>query len=202
MSPPADGYELALPGGAIGTLLSGGSLALVGGPAAAIVNACAERTGAARLLPDHADPLHAGLAVAVQIAAALSGTRRAALDRATDLLELVGVPEPHHRVRARPHQLSQLDRQRAQLALALAGVPALIAAEDPTAGLAPTDAAAFAALLGRLRARLGFALVVSTQQLGAAERLADEIIVLGEDGVAERRRRPGGSGQSSSSSST
>ncbi len=191
MSIQAGGYELTLPGGATHAIVHGASLAVIGEEATAIVDAFAERTGAALVLPDHADPLHASLAVADQIAAALTGTRRAALDRATDLLELAGVSEPHHRAHARPHELSRLDRQRAQLALAMAGQPSLIAAEDPTAGLEPAEAAAFVTLLSRLRARLGFTFVVSTQQLETAEKLVDEIIVLGTDGIIQRRRRRG-----------
>jgi ABC-type glutathione transport system ATPase component len=186
---PVEGYEITLPGGATQTLLTRASLALVGTGAPAIVGAFGVDHGAALLLPDHAGPLHGGLAVADQIAAAVTGTRRAALDRATDLLELAGVPEPHHRVRARPHQLSPLDRQRAQLALALARAPGLIVAEDPTAGLEPAEAAAFAALLHRLRGRLGFALLLSAPGLEEAERLVDEIVVLGDGGITERRRR-------------
>ncbi len=200
MSASADGYELELGAGAAHTLLAGASLAVMGAHAAEVVGACAARFGAALLVPDAADPLHAGFAVAEQIAAPLGGTRRAALDRATDLLELVGVPEPHHRARARPHQLSQLDRQRAQLALVLAAAPSLIAAQDPTAGLAQTDAAAFLALLSRLRHRLGFALVIATAEPEVAQRLADEIIVLGEGGIVERRRRRAQPSSSSPSS--
>jgi ABC-type glutathione transport system ATPase component len=191
MSAAVDGYELDLGAGATYTLLAGASLAVMGPQAPGVVDACTARHGAALLMPDRADPLHPGFGVAEQIAAPLGGTRRAALDRATDLLELVGVPEPHHRARARPHQLSQLDRQRAQLALALAGQPALIAAADPTAGLAPTEAAAFATLLSRLRHRLGFALVIATAEAETAQRLGEEIIVLGDGGIVERRRRRG-----------
>jgi ABC-type glutathione transport system ATPase component len=202
VSRPAGGYELTLPGGARQTLLAGASLAVMGEDASAVVAAFAQPHGAALLVPDAADPLHAGYAVADQIAAALSGTRRSALDRATDLLELVDVPEPHHRARARPDQLSQLDRQRAQLALALVNAPTLIAAEDPTAGLSQAEASAFAALLSRLRDRLGFTLVLATQQLEAAQRLADEIIVLGDGGIVERRRRRGAQATSSSTSSS
>jgi ABC-type dipeptide/oligopeptide/nickel transport system ATPase component len=198
----AGGYEIALPGGAFHTLLSGASLGLVGGPAADILVRFAAEHAAVRLVPDRADPLHAGFAVADQIAAALGGTRRAALDRATDLLELTGVPEPHHRARARPHQLSRLDRQRVQLALALANDPGLIAAEDPMAGMDQTEAAAFATLLWRLRARHGFALLTATSQPEAAERMVDEIIVLDDTGVRQRRRRRWAQPASSASSSS
>ncbi len=201
MSVAPGGYELTLEGGATVTLLAGASLAVMGAEASAVVGAFAQRSGAALLVPDAGDPLHAGLSVGDQVAAALSGTRRAALDRATDLLELAGVPEPHHRARARPHQLGQLDRQRAQLALVLANAPALIVAEDPTAGLSQTDAAAFSALLSRLRQRLRFTLVLATSQLEAAQRLADEIIVIDAGDITERRRRRAQASSSSSPSS-
>jgi ABC-type glutathione transport system ATPase component len=207
--PPASGCEVALPGGARQTLLAGASLGLVGISANEVVTRFAADLGTALLMPDHADPLHAAFAVADQIAAALGGTRRAAVDRATDLLELTGVPEPHHRARARPHQLSRLDRQRVQLALALANAPAVIAAVDVTAGLDQAEAAALATQLSRLHARLGFTLVVATGQLEVAERMVDEIIVIEADRVVQRRHRrsaqlpaPSGPTAPSSSSST
>ncbi|HET9075282.1 MAG TPA: hypothetical protein VFN48_11955 [Solirubrobacteraceae bacterium] len=180
-------------------------VAVVGPAAAAHVGAWGDTEAAAILVPDAQEPLLAGWSVADQIAAALGGTRRAALDRAVDLLERADVSEPHRRVRARPHQLTAVDRQRAQLALVLARDPALLVAEDPSAGLVPDDAAALLATLRRVWVSGGFALVVGTGDLTDAERVADELIILdADDGVRERRRRvtTAGSGEAQASSTS
>ena len=197
---------LALPGGAELEIPAGACVAVVGADASARVGAWGDARGAGIMVPDALDPLLAGWSVADQLAAVVGGTRRAALDRAVDLLELTGVPEPHRRVRARPHQLAPVDRQRIQLALLLAGDLELITAEDPAAGLAPADAAALLATLRRLWVTRGFTLLLGTAELQAAERVAEEIVILAEDGVSERRRRVPAAGsseaQASSSSSS
>jgi ABC-type glutathione transport system ATPase component len=163
----------------------------------------AEPTGVALILGDSQAPLHGAHRVGDQIAAALGGTRRAAWDRAIDLLEEAGVPEPHERVGARPHELSPLDRQRAQLALALANRPALLLAEDPAEGLSQAEVPAFAAALTRLHSRLGFTLVLSTPVRARATRLVDEILVLEDGRITDRlRRRPPAAQASVSSSSS
>jgi ABC-type glutathione transport system ATPase component len=199
---PAEGHVLALAEGATLTLARASRTALVGGGATTLLASLAAEPGAALILADHTAPLHVALGVGEQIAVALGGIRRAALDRATDLLEAAGVPDPHHRVSARPHQLSALDRQRAQLALALANAPALVLAEDPAAGLDPADTAAFATSVTRLHARLGFTLVVAADRPGTVERLVEEILLLEAGRVRERRRRVQSSASSASSASS
>ena len=182
--------EVELPSGEIEPLPAGANLALVGRLAVPCVRAVAEERTAAVLIADGEDPLAGGRAVADQIADALGGTRRAARDRATDLLELTGMPEPHLRVHARPHELSPLDRQRAQLALALANSPALVVGEDPCAGLDPAEAATFAATLHRLWSRLGFTLLLACTEPEDAQRAAEQMLVLDDSGaIRERRRR-------------
>lgn len=201
---------LELPGGGALEVPAGANLALVGPTAI-------ERVGvwgagrAALMVSDRLDPLHPAWSVGDQVAAALGGTRRAARDRAIDLLESVGMPEPHRRVHRRPRQLSALDRQRAQLALVLAAGPDRIVLEDPVGGLPPADAVALAETLRRLWRRGSLTLVLGASDLGGAEGIAEEIILCDGTGVLERRRRAGplaaGSpqaspGSSASSSST
>lgn len=194
--------------GGVDLVTPGSALALIGAGAAPILaRACPPGPGIVWLLGDSARPLHPGERVGTQIAAALGGTRRAAWDRAIDLLEFTGMPEPQRRVAARPHRLGALDRQRAQLALILANGPHVLLAHDPTAGLDPGEAVTFAATLRRLWQRLGFTLLLADSPTEVSERVAEEILVL-EGGVPVQRRRrapqPSGAsgGPSSSSSST
>jgi peptide/nickel transport system ATP-binding protein len=110
----------------------------------------------------------------------------AARDRAIDLLELVGIPDPHRAVDGRPHEFSAGMRLRGALALALTGEPALLIADDPTRGLDATVQAQILALLAELRRRLGLALVLGTRDPGIAAELTEEIYVLREGRLVER----------------
>jgi ABC-type microcin C transport system duplicated ATPase subunit YejF len=106
------------------------------------------------------DPL---LSVGAQISDAVGAhakvSKQAARDRAIDLLELVGIAQPHRRVNAAPGLLSAADQRRAQLALALAGQPRLLVADDPARGLEDADSKALLWLLEALHSRHGFALI-------------------------------------------
>jgi ABC-type microcin C transport system duplicated ATPase subunit YejF len=194
VSVATDGYHLSLADASDYGLAPGSRTALIGAGAAEMVaglarQAAEQQTVAAWVLADSARPLHSAYRVGDQIAAALGGTRRAAVDRATDLLEAAGISEPHERVHARPHELSGLDRQRAQLALALANRPGLLLGEDPVNGLTVAEAAAFAAALARLHARLGFTWVLSAPERSRTTRLVDEILMLENGRIIERLRR-------------
>ncbi len=79
---------------------------------------------------------------------------------------------------AYPHMLSGGMRRRALLALALAGEPALLLADEPTAGLDATVAHQISEVLGSLRARRGLALLLVTHQLGLVAQLAERAVVL------------------------
>lgn len=193
---------LTLPGRRELRLASARAIACVGAGSRELLAQLDGRSDTALILPDRMAPLHARLSLGRQLADAQAGTRRAARDRAIDLLELVGVPEPHRRVDARPHQLVTLDRQRAQLALALVNNPAVIGAEDPAAGLSPADLHVFGALCQRLRAQLGFALLITADQRDSVAPLVDEIIDIDIDLDPDPAESPGQASSSSSSPSS
>jgi peptide/nickel transport system ATP-binding protein len=107
------------------------------------------------------------------------------VDDAVRLLDLVGVPEPRRRVRAYPHELSGGLRQRVMIAMAVAGNPSLIVADEPTTALDVTVQAQILELLAQLREKLECSVLFITHDLGVASELADRIVVLYAGRVAE-----------------
>jgi oligopeptide/dipeptide ABC transporter ATP-binding protein len=119
-----------------------------------------------------------GEQVAEPIRRHLGFGRRAARERAIELLGLVGIPEPAERVAAYPHQLSGGMRQRVMIAMALACDPALLIADEPTTALDVTIQAQILDLLRELRARLGMALILITHDLGVVAEVCDRVAVM------------------------
>jgi len=105
-------------------------------------------------------------------------TRRTARTRAIELLESVSVPEPHRRVDEYPHQLSGGLRQRALIALALAGEPKLLIADEPTTALDVTIQAQILDLLRDLQKRLGLGLLLITHDVGIVAEMADDVAIM------------------------
>jgi peptide/nickel transport system ATP-binding protein len=105
-------------------------------------------------------------------------SKKAARDRAIDLLELVGIPDPRRRVDQYPHEFSGGMRQRVMIAMALANEPKLLIADEPTTALDVTVQAQILALLEDLQTRLGMAVIVITHDLGVVAEIADEIVVM------------------------
>lgn len=116
----------------------------------------------------------------------LGASRRAAWSRAVALLEEVGVPDPARRARAYPHQLSGGLRQRAMIAMALAPGPDLLLADEPTTALDPTLQAQILALLARLRAERGLAILLVTHDLGVVAEACEAVAVMYAGRVVER----------------
>jgi peptide/nickel transport system ATP-binding protein len=124
-------------------------------------------------------PLHrVGAQVIEAIRAHRAVSAAAARDRTIDLLELVGIPDPHRRVDAYPHELPPGMRQRAALAMALANGPKLLIADDPTRGLDVTVQAQILALLADLGQRLEMAIIFMTRDLGVVTEIADDVAVM------------------------
>jgi peptide/nickel transport system ATP-binding protein len=104
--------------------------------------------------------------------------RRAARQRAFELLELVRIPSPERRLDAYPHELSGGLRQRAMIAMALSCNPRLLLADEPTTALDATVQVQVLILLRRLQRELGMGMIFVTHDLGVAAEIADTIAVM------------------------
>jgi peptide/nickel transport system ATP-binding protein len=104
--------------------------------------------------------------------------RRAARERAFELLELVRIPSPERRLDAYPHELSGGLRQRAMIAMALSCNPRLLLADEPTTALDATVQVQVLILLRRLQRELGMGMIFVTHDLGVAAEIADRVAVM------------------------
>ena len=105
-------------------------------------------------------------------------SRAAALERAIEILQLVGIPEPRQRVKEYPHQLSGGMRQRAMIAMALACNPKVLIADEPTSALDVTIQAQILELVAKLQRELGTAVILITHDLGVVAETAERVIVM------------------------
>ncbi|EHD21703.1 MULTISPECIES: ABC transporter ATP-binding protein [Brenneria] len=104
--------------------------------------------------------------------------RRQARERAVQLLEQVGIPQPAERIRQYPHQFSGGQRQRIIIAMALMGKPSLLIADEPTTALDVTIQAQILALIRDLARQHNFALLLITHDFGVVAAMADKVSVM------------------------
>jgi peptide/nickel transport system ATP-binding protein len=112
--------------------------------------------------------------------------KKAARQRAIDVIGKVGIPNPEQRVDAYPFQLSGGMRQRAMIAMALSCEPRLLIADEPTTALDVTTQAQILRLLKSLQEQNGMGLLFITHDLGVVAEIADEVVVMYLGTVVER----------------
>jgi peptide/nickel transport system ATP-binding protein len=126
-------------------------------------------------------------------------SKQAAVDRAAELLELVGIPRARERAKAFPHEFSGGMRQRVMIAMAIANDPDVIVADEPTTALDVTIQAQVLEVLRDAQEATGAAIVMITHDLGVIAGLADRVAVMYAgrfvetgtvDDVYERPRMP------------
>jgi len=98
--------------------------------------------------------------------------------RAVELLKMVGIPDPERRAQSFPHELSGGQAQRVMIAMALACVPDLLIADEPTTALDVTIQAQILDLMRNLRKNIGTAIILITHDLGVVAEMAERVAVM------------------------
>ncbi|WP_205874136.1 ABC transporter ATP-binding protein [Mycobacterium camsae] len=111
--------------------------------------------------------------------------KKAARERAVELLELVGISQPSQRARAFPHELSGGERQRVVIAMAIANDPDLLICDEPTTALDVTVQAQILEVLKKARDVTGAGVLIITHDLGVVAEFADRALVMYAGRVVE-----------------
>ena len=113
-------------------------------------------------------------------------SRKRALDRAVELLDMARIPEAAQRANQYPFEFSGGMLQRAMIAVAIACEPAILIADEPTTALDVTIQAQVLDLLSDLQRDIGTAIILITHDLGVVARMADDVVVMYAGQVAEQ----------------
>jgi oligopeptide/dipeptide ABC transporter ATP-binding protein len=105
-------------------------------------------------------------------------TAKAAMRKAAEMLDLVGIPEPGKRIKNYPHQMSGGMRQRVMIAMALSCNPKLLIADEPTTALDVTIQAQILDLMRTLQREIGMSILFITHDLGVVAEMADRVVVM------------------------
>ncbi|MDK1344035.1 ABC transporter ATP-binding protein [Streptomyces sp. 378] len=105
-------------------------------------------------------------------------SKKAAKQRAIEMLDRVGIPEPAKRVDGYPHEFSGGMRQRAMIAMSLVNNPELLIADEPTTALDVTVQAQILDLIRDLQKEFGSAVIMITHDLGVVAEMADDLLVM------------------------
>jgi oligopeptide/dipeptide ABC transporter ATP-binding protein len=115
-----------------------------------------------------------------------AASSREGMDRAVEMLSLVGISDAKRRAREYPHQLSGGMRQRVMIAMALSTDPDLLIADEPTTALDVTIQAQILEVMRDLRQKNRMAIMLITHDLGVVAEMADEVVVMYAGKVVER----------------
>ncbi|MEU2348901.1 ABC transporter ATP-binding protein [Modestobacter sp. NPDC049651] len=136
----------------------------------------------AMVFQDPARSLNPTMKIGLQITEAIKAhcdlDKKGVRDRAVELLRLVRLPAPERRFNEYPHQLSGGMRQRVMIAIALAGDPRLLIADEATTALDVTTQAQIMELIVELQERLGMAVIMISHDLGLAASYAQDVAVM------------------------
>jgi oligopeptide transport system ATP-binding protein len=112
--------------------------------------------------------------------------RRAAMHRALELLEMVGMDDPERRLKSYPHQLSGGMRQRVVIAIALACGPEILICDEPTTALDVTIQEKILRLIRDIQIRTGISVIYITHDMGVVAKVADYVTVMYAGRIVER----------------
>lgn len=113
-------------------------------------------------------------------------SKKAAREKALEMLRLVGIPAPEKRLDQYPHELSGGMRQRVMIAMALACEPDILIADEPTTALDVTIQAQILDLMRDLQKKMGMAIIMITHDLGVVAQMCDEVIVMYAGSICEQ----------------
>ncbi len=128
--------------------------------------------------------------IGVQIAEAIQLhqklNKKVAVEKAVEMLRLVGIPSPEKRAKEYPHELSGGMKQRAMIAMALSCNPKILIADEPTTALDVTIQAQILDLMLKMKAEFDTSIVLITHDLGVIAEMAQKVVVMYAGKVLEQ----------------